>query len=610
MMMFSKLKMGLAVLLSTGFVAAGSGMLTAQGPGAGANPPPSKSLVPGPGEKIQVPDPFRPRSAAELAKDRITAAKQRYEVQRAYYEQGRITIDRLADASRSLMQAERDAADAKAARAEAARAHYARLKKILDREKAELEVGRATTADVTEAEQALLDAEYALAKELEAPEAKPADAKAGSSPSPSKPIAAAPLVPKKAEDPTAVPDPFRPRSAAELAKDRITAAKQRYEAQRAYYEQGRITIDRLVDASRGLMQAERDAADAKAARVEAARAHYARLKKILDREKAELKVGRATTADVTEVEQALLDTEFALAKELEAPEAEPAGVEAKAGSRPPSEARTSLDRERLEIARRLYDEARRLYPGEISIVEFLEAAITLAKAEELSAKSKADRVAAIRTQVDRLREIVDAKEKLVKLRVESRSSVDQVRLRLLDAESHLLDASSATPDGPGESVAPAPGGTMTTTRPVAPTALDRMAADRVEIARQLLAEASRLFPGELDTESFLAASRAAMDAELEAATSAAGRRAAIQSQVDRLRKGQQSIDELIKQGIKKPSNGQRVRLGLLESELALAKEDARSSSHSAADLERRLSDLERKLDRLLNLLDAPRLEKR
>ena len=45
MMMFSKLKLGLAALCSAGFVAAGSGMLEAQGPGDVGNPPPSKPVA-------------------------------------------------------------------------------------------------------------------------------------------------------------------------------------------------------------------------------------------------------------------------------------------------------------------------------------------------------------------------------------------------------------------------------------------------------------------------------------------------------------------------------------------------------------------------------------
>ena len=307
----------------------------------------------------------------------------------------------------------------------------------------------------------------------------------GADPPPSKPAAVAPATQQvQPVQPPSPASPFLPRSAADVAKARIDLAMQRFKVQKTFYDEGRITIDRLVDASKALTDAKRDAAASKAGRVEAVREHYALLEWILKREEAELAEGRATTADIAYMKSVLLDTEFALAKEMEAPEAKPAGVETKAGSRPLAEVRPSWDQERAETSRRW------------------------------------------------------------------------------------------------------------------------LALQRAEVARRLLAEAMRLFPGEIDTESFVAASRAAMDAEREAARPGVGRRAAIQSQVDRLRSAEQTVDGLIKQGIKTQADGQRVRFGLLEAELALADEEAGSGSHSVADLERRVSDVERKLDRILNLLDA------
>ena len=183
MMMVSKLKLGLAVLLSTGFVALGSGMLAAQGPGDGANPPPSKPVADAPAPEKFKPTteslgPFQPRPAADLAKARIEVALQRYKAQKEFYNEGRITVDRVADASRFLMDAERDATWSKTERVAAVRAHHARLQEILKREVAELEVGRATIADLAEIKSVLLDAEFTVARELEAPEPKPAGADA------------------------------------------------------------------------------------------------------------------------------------------------------------------------------------------------------------------------------------------------------------------------------------------------------------------------------------------------------------------------------------------------------------------------------------------------
>jgi RNA polymerase sigma factor (sigma-70 family) len=253
----------------------------------------------------------------------------------------------------------------------------------------------------------------------------------------------------QAEAKPAVEDPSRPRSASVLAKARVQAARRRYKTQLAFYEEGRITLDRLVDASRGVMLAEINDSGSKAERVAAARRHYDRLAEILKQEKTKLAVGQATAADVDEIQSGLLDAEFTLAKELEAPEAtKPAGDDAKAGSSPPAATRPSLDQ--VEIARRIYDQARHLYANaRVESAVVLEAAVTLAKVEEGAARTKAHRVAAIRAQVDPLKELVALNEARVQQARGTTLDVDQARLRLLDAESHLLDV-SITPDGPSE----------------------------------------------------------------------------------------------------------------------------------------------------------------
>ena len=120
--------------------------------------------------------------------------------------------------------------------------------------------------------------------------------------------------------------PFRLRPAAELARARVDAALERYKTQLAFYQEGRITVDRLVDASRGLMQAERDAAGSKAATVAAVRSHFDQLGNVLKREQAKLEAGRATEADVSELHSARLDAEFALAAAMEKPEAAKPGA--------------------------------------------------------------------------------------------------------------------------------------------------------------------------------------------------------------------------------------------------------------------------------------------
>ena len=79
----------------------------------------------------------------------------------------------------------------------------------------------------------------------------------------------------------------------QLARKVLRAAVKRLDAQRAYYEEGRITIDRFVDASRQVRDAEARVAKTQDERVVAARAGTVdRVAAILKRETDELEVGR------------------------------------------------------------------------------------------------------------------------------------------------------------------------------------------------------------------------------------------------------------------------------------------------------------------------------
>jgi RNA polymerase sigma factor (sigma-70 family) len=262
------------------------------------------------------------------------------------------------------------------------------------------------------------------------------------------------------QEPAKPSEPFRPRSWADLAQARLDTARQRLEAQMAFYDEGRITIDRLIDASRGVMQAELDVHVLKAIRVDAARAHYDRLNKILKHEEAELKFGRATKADVSEIKTELLYAEFTLAKEMEAPEAKPA---AKAGmspqAAPASTTRSKLNAERVEIARRIFDETRDLFQNaRVDLEVCLNAWKSLLAAVEDAATTKAARIEAIQRLIEVLKNmllpIVEARVNAARA---AHSSIDQVRLLILDTEAHLIEVSEA-PEGPGEGVAPTPNG--------------------------------------------------------------------------------------------------------------------------------------------------------
>ena len=226
--------------------------------------------------------------------------------------------------------------------------------------------------------------------------------------------------------------------------------------------EGRITIDRLADSSRGLMATCRDsdAAATKAARVEAVRAHYDRVKEILKKEEAELKAGRATVSDVNEIKTGLLDAEFALAKEF--PRGTPeAWKPAASATRRPGRSRPPRPGRAWSRNGSRSPDYYTTPPGSFTtnahgsndVGEVQEAAVTLAKAEEGAARTKADRVAAVRAQVDRLKEFVALNEARVQQARGTILDVDQARLRLLDAESHLLDV-SGTPDGAGDLLRP------------------------------------------------------------------------------------------------------------------------------------------------------------
>lgn len=81
---------------------------------------------------------------------------------------------------------------------------------------------------------------------------------------------------------------------------RVNAAAQRLDAQRAYYAEGRLTVDRYIDASQQLMLAETAASTTKEQRAAAAKAHWDRMTDLLRKEQKELVEGRGTISDVAE----------------------------------------------------------------------------------------------------------------------------------------------------------------------------------------------------------------------------------------------------------------------------------------------------------------------
>jgi outer membrane protein TolC len=109
------------------------------------------------------------------------------------------------------------------------------------------------------------------------------------------------------------PDPVGQPTVAELAEARVRAARRYLEVTQAFFEQGTINIDRLLAASRCLMEAERDAAGTKAGEVAALRAHAERMKKIVERERAKFEVGSGSIPNVQEAEYHRREAEYWLA---------------------------------------------------------------------------------------------------------------------------------------------------------------------------------------------------------------------------------------------------------------------------------------------------------
>ncbi len=97
-----------------------------------------------------------------------------------------------------------------------------------------------------------------------------------------------------------------------LAQQLLDAARKRLEAQKAYYEEGRITIDRYVDACKQLELAELRIAANDEDRLLIRQRHLGRISEIEKREKAELDAGRGTVADLSEVFERRLEAELDL----------------------------------------------------------------------------------------------------------------------------------------------------------------------------------------------------------------------------------------------------------------------------------------------------------
>jgi hypothetical protein len=92
----------------------------------------------------------------------------------------------------------------------------------------------------------------------------------------------------------------------------VDVARRRYEAQDASYQTGRITIDRIADASLQLAEAELRTARTPYERMAIKKRHLDRLKKIEEREEVEVKDGRGTKADLAEATMRCVEADMDL----------------------------------------------------------------------------------------------------------------------------------------------------------------------------------------------------------------------------------------------------------------------------------------------------------
>jgi hypothetical protein len=86
-----------------------------------------------------------------------------------------------------------------------------------------------------------------------------------------------------------------PETLRKQTERRAEAARQRLDAQIAYYEEERIPVGRWIDASRQLMLAETATGTTKEQRVAAAKAHFDRMTEAAAREERRLKDGRGNS---------------------------------------------------------------------------------------------------------------------------------------------------------------------------------------------------------------------------------------------------------------------------------------------------------------------------
>jgi hypothetical protein len=159
-MMLKKLTIAGCVILSLGVAAVGGGALIRTSRAQDPKPGPVGTDAPTSREPIE--QVVKSVDIDSQLGKLLAAARQRVEAQRAYYEEGRLTLDRFIDALVRLEKAELIAAKTESERMQIRQRHVRLLGEIENREVADLQVGRGTVSDVSEARQRHLEAEYEM----------------------------------------------------------------------------------------------------------------------------------------------------------------------------------------------------------------------------------------------------------------------------------------------------------------------------------------------------------------------------------------------------------------------------------------------------------------
>ncbi|HEV3163699.1 MAG TPA: sigma-70 family RNA polymerase sigma factor, partial [Isosphaeraceae bacterium] len=287
-MSLSKYRIAAAAVLGLGSIATGAGVLAFQSHsnGGAGN---SRSQAAAPGDPTPEAN-ARTEAISSLAAARLKAAEHAYESTKSDFEVGRVTLDRVTAMSRLWLDAQREANPKPAEQIAAFQAHLDRMRQIEKKERAELEVGRGTTTDVSEAEYYRREAELWLAQ-----------ANAGRGPG---------HIGKADEGATEK----NPSDAADLATSWVNLAQNEYNARFTEFKNGKVTVGAICQASQGLMEAERETGEHPQDQVAATAAHAKRIKQIEELIQADQAKGIEAGSDLNEIRIYRVSSEYLLAK--------------------------------------------------------------------------------------------------------------------------------------------------------------------------------------------------------------------------------------------------------------------------------------------------------